>query len=171
MSKLLMAFPSRQYSDKEFAELASIWVDVLADVPDDALALAAKEYFQSDAKFAPAPGQLRTRAVEIMGLDGDAVAETAWQKILDLVRSHDPCDDPLALIAMQRAGGLEAFRNSPTEDEHWYKERFIRAYADSFGRQTAGMALPAGNDKAGQLIAGLAARMTSATKQLERVTQ
>lgn len=163
----LTVYPSQSRSDEELKLLRAVWCEILVDVPDDALKTATREYLNSGQTFAPAPGVLRARATEIMGLDGDAMAERAWQAVIDNEHGHGrPLDDRLALITMQRIGGWEAWNNVESDDVHWWHERFIKAYADSFGRQTAGMALPPGDDKAAQLIGAVTAKLTSATKQI-----
>jgi hypothetical protein len=148
LAKLSKAFPSRQYSDAEFEELAVIWLEVLGDVPDEALLVAAKEYLLSDAKFAPAPGQLRTRAIELCGLDTSEMAERAWLESKEQIYSGEKISDPIAKIAWERAGGIAAWNNAPDSETHWWHDRFVKQYSLAFGKQTAGMSLPAGGDAA-----------------------
>lgn len=52
------------------------WQTVLADVADDPLQAAAAEYLKSDAKWRPAPGELRALAVK-------ASERAHWQGIAD----------------------------------------------------------------------------------------
>jgi hypothetical protein len=140
--------------------LRGIWLDVLGDVPDDALKTVAAEYLRSDAQFAPAPGQLRTRAIALLGLNASEIAEAAWIDSKEEIYQHNPITDPIAKIVWQRLGIAEwRERDIEKSPEHFWHDKFIRAYADSFERHTAGLALPAGNDKAAQLIDGAAARM------------
>jgi len=149
------------------ALLIAAWVEDLADIPDEILIRVARECELSAETWMPTSGKLRERAVEICGLDPSAMAERAWEAVLDYDHGHGtPLTDDLARITMQRIGGWEAWHQVHIDDVHWWHERFVKAYAESFGRQTAGMPLPPGDDKASQLIAEVAKRLTGATKQI-----
>lgn len=114
----------------------------------------------------------RARATELMGVDDAAMAERAWQAVLDNEHGHGrPLDDRLALIVMQRIGGWEAWDQVQVDDVHWWHDKFVKAYADSFGRQTAGMALPPGDDKAGALIGAVTAKLTGGNDGRKRLTR
>jgi hypothetical protein len=160
MTTLLTAFPSRSYSNAELEVLKEVWLGVLADVPNDALNTVAAEYLRSDAQFAPAPGQLRTRAIALLGLNASEIAEAAWIESKEEIYQHNPITDPIAKVVWQRLGIAEwRERDIEKSPERFWQDKFIRAYADSFERHTAGLALPLGGDKVAQLIDGAAARM------------
>lgn len=61
-----------------------MWVDVLSDVPDQALQAAASEYLKSPAEWRPVPGKLRARALELCNASPDAVALAVWNKYGDI---------------------------------------------------------------------------------------
>lgn len=144
MTTLLTAYPPIQRTDEERRLLAALWVDVLADVPDELLQAAAREYTRSNATFAPAPGMLRTRAIELVQGDADELAARAWQGIqdCDYGRATQYAVDGLSLEIIRRLGGFEKLGNTPSE---WvnrnFREPFLKMYADLKQRETASRGL------------------------------
>lgn len=123
--------------------MLNIWRAVLADVPDEALQAAALEYLRSPAQWRPVPGQLRTRALELVGGDAKSRAIAAWEEILSSNFGRLPVADPLAVRAMRLAGGFEAFGQSDISQGEWWQKRFVQFYEELAGKGDA-LALGAG---------------------------
>jgi hypothetical protein len=140
---LLTVYPTRALADDEKVMLDAVWLDVLGDdsVTDAALQAAAREYTRSAAQFAPAPGQLRTRALELVNGDVSEVAERAWQGVIDCNYGREPqyLVDDLSKEIIRRLGGFDRMGETPTE---WinknFREPFLRMYAELKGREMAG---------------------------------
>lgn len=167
MATLLTAYPTQSRTDDDLKVLRALWVDVLEDVPDDALQAAAREYTRSNAQFAPAPGQLRTRAIELMQGDTGELAERAWQGVIDCNYGREPkylVDPELSKEIMRRLGGFEKMGNT---DSEWinrnFREPFLRMYAEMKQRQISGVALIGAGEKTEKqkLVANLMAQLNS----------
>lgn len=124
-------YPNQNQDSKVQETIVSEWLRILADVPD-ALALAAyDEWSKSKEKFAPPPGWIYSRAVELAGRGAGEMAEAAWQSVLDCeFGRHLDGMDPLALAAMRSIGGFEQFANSRIEDGHFWHDRFVPRYTE-----------------------------------------
>lgn len=81
LRQFLLAYPLTSPDDLE--ALAAVWVSVLDDVDDHALAVASAEYLKSPNEWRPVPGKLRARALELMGRDALTLAERAWDQFGD----------------------------------------------------------------------------------------
>ncbi len=58
VGKLILHYPQPSLPVESNASRWDDWFDDFADVPPDVLAAACRDWRRSDAKFAPAPGQL-----------------------------------------------------------------------------------------------------------------
>lgn len=133
--------------------LAEVWSSVLADVPDELLQTAAREYIQSAAQFRPAPGQLRTRALELANGTQHSRSLAAWEKILASNFGRRYIDDPLAVRAMNLAGGFEAYGQSDLSQGEWWQKRFCQLY-DELSRHEQDALLLKGNGYFKELAGG-----------------
>lgn len=116
---------------------------VLADIPDEALSAAAREFLQSPAEWRPVPGKLRARALELCGQSANIQAADAWQAIIDSDFGRYPVGNAMAIRAMSMCGGFEAFAQSNVEDGDKWRARFIQRYTELLGQQLL-VQLPAG---------------------------
>lgn len=150
MATLLTAYPSAPRTDDDLKLLRALWIDVLEDVPDELLQSAAREYTRSDAQFAPAPGQLRTRALQLAHSDTNELAEKAWQGVVDCNYGREPqylIDADLSREIMRRLGGFDRMGETPSEwiNKNW-REPFLKMYADLKQRKLSNTpSLPAFN--------------------------
>ncbi len=110
------------------------WVRILADVPDELACAAYDEWSKSAERFAPPPGALRTRAIELAGVDTQTRAEEAWFKIADSRYGRDPIDDSLVIEVVRLIGGFDVIGNTDTDRMHYVQDRFIKLYSERAGR-------------------------------------
>lgn len=125
------------------------WLEDLGDecITDDALYAAYVEYKNSPEKWMPAPGVLRTRAIELVQGNVKDAAETAWQGVIDCEYGRDPqyLVDNLSRIVIQRLGGFDAMGAASSEDVSiWWHKRFVEMYAELKQRDNASVPMLAG---------------------------
>lgn len=146
MATLLIAYPTRHYSTEEIDVLSSVWIDVLSDVPDETLKATANEYLRSNYQFAPAPGQLRTRAIELTNGDNQTKATDAWFWIYESNFGREQIPDPLVVKVVGLIGGFDAIGNTESDKMCFVRERFLKLYAELAGREQARQFVPALHD-------------------------
>ena len=134
---LLTLFPSAQRTDDDQKLVRAVWLRVLADIPDAALEAATAEYVNSAATFAPAPGMLRTRAVQLVQGDTKTRALAAWAKIEESRYGRDPIDDPLVTEVARLVGGFAAIGGAEIATIHFMRDRFVQLYSDRAARVDA----------------------------------
>lgn len=136
LAGLWLRYPAQQLDDDTRALTIGAWLEDCADVPDELLVAAAKAYQQSAEKWMPPPGVIRDMALKLSGGDADARALTAWETILDsdFGRDLDGVDETARKV-MRLLGGFEAYGNGKLEDEHYFRDRFIKLYSSLAERQ------------------------------------
>ena len=134
---LLTLFPSQARNDSDWAMIGKVWIEVLTDVPDTILQTVTAEYVRSGATFAPAPGMLRARAIELAGVNSKDVAANAWFEIADSRYGRDPIKDSLVIEVVRLLGGFERIGNTPTEQVHFVHDRFVELYSERRERMQA----------------------------------
>ncbi len=102
---------------------------LLADIPD-ALAETAVLDCIASCKFFPTVAEIRDAAANIVTDAANAANEyDAWGEVKRAVsRSHWQWSDPMIGEAMQRVGGMDAFRMSDVSDEPSWRARFVECY-------------------------------------------
>ena len=136
--------------------LMKTWWLVLQDLPDEALAVAARNYLYSDAEWRPAPGVLRQAALKLAGATGEQKALEAWNKYGDydneyMVRLAERAEDGVAIRAIKamRARNLPA--EASIEQRMAERERaFIEAYQEIAERQPGLVLMSGGNHEGTQ---------------------
>lgn len=117
--------------------LRNAWHAVLADVPDELLNTVAVDYFKHAHEWRPTPGHLYEAAMKASEQSSSALAEQAWLETKEAIYFNDRINDPLALKAAQLVGGSDAFANVKTDELHFLKDRFVRAYQSLKESETA----------------------------------
>ena len=102
---------------------------LLADIPD-AVAEAAVLDCIASCKFFPTVAEIRESAANIVTDAANATNEyDAWGEVKRAVsHSHWQWSDPMIGQAMQRVGGMNAFRMSDVSDEPSWRARFTECY-------------------------------------------
>jgi hypothetical protein len=133
----LAVYPIQKNETDILEPLREIWIQVLSDLPDRELQMAANDFLRSPAEWRPPPGKLRTRALEICGQTSEARALSAWERYGDIdddemTRQAKTHNDEIALrsIAQMRAR-QRWFREEETDAQRMAERRrlFMEAYA------------------------------------------
>ena len=102
---------------------------LLADLPDAVLEAAVLDCIAS-CRFWPTVAEIREAAANIVTDAANATNEyDAWGEVKRAVsRAHHEWSDPMIGQAMQRVGGMDAFRMSDVGDEPSWRARFAECY-------------------------------------------
>jgi hypothetical protein len=121
------------------------WLDVLDDVEDVPLGIAAKIYMKEAHEWRPSPGTLREKALQLMGEDAVTKAGAAWDWLREWCYSTARGEtkeyevkwgrDETALAAMKAMGGFEWFYNRDTSYDYKTRKEFEEVYARLAKRQ------------------------------------
>ena len=115
--------------------IVDLFMDILGDLPADSLKAALRSYCSEDHEFAPMPGQIRSRVVEMLvRAAGVPTSGEAWGVIIGSYErmpggnmaggGHSPIlDNPLVVEAVKELGGYTAdlYENQMANRAHFFK--------------------------------------------------
>lgn len=122
----------------ELAAMVDAWTRLLGDVEADAVVAAIEAYAVTGAEFAPGPGVLRKRAIDLLQPVGLPDGDQAWAEVLDQIRrvgyvGRPAWSHPAVETAVQAFGWL-ALCESTTQMAD--RAHFLRIYEDVQERVT-----------------------------------
>lgn len=110
---------------------------ILEDIPFDALEAAGKIYMSEDNAFFPTPGQLRTRAINVLiNRRGLPTPYDAWEEAIDHCRrgTYKDYTHPLIERAVKQIG-VPYWQNMLTDDEMATRAQFFKIYQALLDRE------------------------------------
>lgn len=123
--KMFAAFVNARPTEATYA----VYLEVLADVPREALQVIVNQVLSSPVEFPPSPGQLKDAWLRSQGklspVDGAARGWLAVQEALKTVPAAK-LDDPIARDVVKAMGGMTAIRRSETPQ--YDRRDFLRLY-------------------------------------------
>jgi len=119
-------YPSRELTDG----LIALWIDMLGDLPGDAVEAAIRSWIQEGSDFFPRVGKIRQKAFDLIeepGLDPVEAFYLARDEASRVGANGKPTLEPVTAEAIRLIGGWQSF--CLTEEAiQWQRKRFVEAY-------------------------------------------
>ena len=109
-------------------QLLQIWMDVLLDVDDGAVQIAAREYLLGTDRFMPPPGVIRERARTLMGTSPTAKAIAEWEHYLAYLDGREPLDFEKHKLAIEVKESVGVDGLLDDDMKQMARDKFIAEY-------------------------------------------
>lgn len=167
----VLALLQAYYPQAELTEArAAIYVDLLQDIPSQALKQAARVHMATQ-KWFPTVAELRQPALDLLEATDPVIdSETAWGLVMMSFRGRGQPDNRLIQEAVQAIGGWRMLGNSDDAGMIAHRSHFIRAYENVARRyRDERRMLPDTRAYLAQLTAGEQEKSAGASDAMKRL--